>query len=240
MKEVLKSFLNFFLSLRTGVLLLLAMLVLLVFGAVQMPAMHEYGDMNSLPLFEWLVKSPFRATWWLWGTIGLLSLLTANTLLCSVESLIKKRKGRQWLFIISPQVIHIGFLFILFAHLMSSSGGQRWNAVAGEGMRLSLPNQTVLQVKRIDLSISRSGFPVDWRADIAYYGRKGRKLMDDFLAPNRPSFHRGLGVYIKEARPGAVLLEVSREPGAPWALAGGVLFTLGTVALSALKVRRER
>jgi cytochrome c biogenesis protein ResB len=36
-----------------------------------------------------------------------------------------------------------------------------------------------------------------------------------------------------------VLLEVSREPGAVWALVGGILFMTGTIALLVLKMKRE-
>jgi cytochrome c biogenesis protein ResB len=237
---LMKKIFGIFLSLRTAVWLLLAMLVLMAFGAVQMPAMSEYESMNSMALLRWLSVQPLKATWWLWGLVGLLSLLTANTLLCSAESLIKKRQGRQWLLVISPQVIHIGFLFILLAHLMSSAASERWSAVAGEGTSLVLPNRTVLRVDNVDLRLGPGGFPTGWRADVVYLDAGGEKLREDFMAPNRPSFFRGLGVYIKDVKPGAVLLEVSREPGARWALVGSVLFIVGAAALSALKIRRER
>lgn len=237
---LLRKVSSLFLSTKTALWLLLASLALLAAGAVQMPAMEAYSALNSMPLFEWLRQSPLSATWWLWGIIGVLSLLTLNAIICGADSLIRKRQGRQWLLVISPQAIHAGFLFILLAHLVSSAGARHWGAVAGEGTRFVLPNGTVMEVREIDISFSPSGFPHDWRADIAYYERDGRKLGDDFIAPNRPSFRRGIGLYIKDVRPGLVRLEASREPGAPWALAGGVLFTLGTGALLALKVRREK
>jgi hypothetical protein len=228
-----------FFSLRMAVWLLLAQLILMVAGAVQMPAMPEYGTMNALPLFEWLAGNPASVTWWIWGLIGLLALLTANTILCSVESVVKKRERRNWLLVISPQVIHIGFLFVLLAHLVTSAGARHWQAMAGEGMSLRLPNQTVMKVEDIDVTMSAYRFATDWRIDIAYAAADGRKLGDDYLAPNRPSFHEGLGVYAKEVKPGVVLLEVSREPGALWALIGGVLFTAGTVSLFLYKIRKE-
>jgi len=237
---LLKKILSLFLSTKTALWLLLASLALLAAGAVQMPAMEVYSGLNSVPLFEWLGQSPIPATWWLWGLIAVLALLTLNTLACGADSLVRKRQGRHWLLVISPQVIHAAFLFILLAHLISSAGARHWGAVAGEGTKLLLPNGMVMEVRKVNIGFTPSGFPLDWRADVAYYGQDGQKLGDDFLAPNRPSFRRGLGVYIKDVRPGRVLLEVSREPGAPWALAGGVLFTLGSCALLALKVGREK
>jgi hypothetical protein len=203
-----------------------------------MPAREEFQSINSIPLFKWLVENPAGVTWWLWGSIFLLALLTANTLLCSVESIVKKRQLKGWLLVISPQVIHLGFLFILLAHLLSSAGSFRGSAVAVEGSVLRLPNDILLQVKSITLDVSPQGYPVDWRTDIEYF-KDGVKLKEDFLAPNKPSFYKGFGVYLKDIRFNAVLLEISREPGAPWALAGGLLFTAGTLVLVILKMKRE-
>jgi hypothetical protein len=239
-KGFLKGMLDVLLSTRTALWLLAAGLALLAAGALEMPAMDEYRGMNSAPLFRWLSESPLKATWWLWGLIGVLALLALNTLFCSAESLIRKGQGRHWVLLISPQVMHAGFLLILLAHLFSSAGAERWVALAGEGSSFRLPNDTVLRVEKINLKISPSGRPLDWSADVAYFTPGLEKLASGFVAPNRPSFFKGLGLYIKDIRPGGMLyIEVSREPGAPWALAGGVLFTAGTIALVLLKIRKE-
>jgi len=52
----------------------------------------------------------------------------------------------------------------------------------------------------------------------------------------------GFNINVKDlqAYPEAVLLQVSREPGAAWALAGGILFMVGILALIALKMKMER
>jgi len=61
------------------------------------------------------------------------------------------------------------------------------------------------------------------------------------MRPNRPFFYRGFGIYLKEVgfvpEPVA-LVEIHREPGAGWALAGALLFTAGNIVL--LAVRRGR
>lgn len=235
---VLRKALDLFLSLRTAIWLLLALIAFFLIGAVIMPLRDDYGSMNYFPLFFWLLRNPAGATWWLWGSIGVLALLTANTVLCSVESVIRKRRSRQWLLIISPQIIHVGFAFIVLAHLLSAVGAAKGNVMAGKGANILLPNGTVLKIKEIKVQTGPGGYPADWRAEVEYRSG-GVALKQDFLAPNRPSFFRGLGVYIKEVRRGVALIEVSREPGAPWALAGGALFTLGTVMLFFLKIRRE-
>ncbi|MDO9287220.1 MAG: cytochrome c biogenesis protein ResB [Thermodesulfovibrionales bacterium] len=238
---LLKKLLDFFLSLRTAIWLMLALVLMLLFGSVIMPGRPEFSSMNSMPLFDWLTENNIGITWWLYGAIGLLSLLTANTLLCSVESLLKKRQHRTWLLIISPQIIHIGFLFILLAHFLSSAGSFKSNAVAYEGSAFLLPNNLTVKVNDINININPSGYISDWTVNIEYFSGS-EKIKEDSLSPNSPSFYKGLGIYLKDIQPypiKAVLLEVSKEPGAVWALVGGILFMLGTITLLILKIKRE-
>jgi hypothetical protein len=88
-------------------------------------------------------------TWWLWAAVVVISLLTANTLLCSVESVMKKKGAKQWLLVLSPQVVHIGFLFILLAHLLSGYASFRGTAVVYENEGLSLPNGNDVLFKKL-------------------------------------------------------------------------------------------
>jgi hypothetical protein len=239
---MLRKALDFFLSLRTAVWLLPALILFLLAGAFVMPAREEFQGINAVALFQWLRQNPAGATWWLWGSIFFLCLLAANTIVCSAESVIRKRPGRQWLLVISPQVIHIGFLFVLLAHLMSSIGGAKDMVAAREGSVVALPNGLAMGVTSIQIETDPEGYLRDWRAEIEYIS-EGVSVKKDFLAPNRPSFFRGLGIYLKDARPypvKACLIEISREPGAPWALAGAVFFMAGSFALIALKTKREK
>ncbi len=170
-----------------------------------------------------------------------LSLLTANTLICSIESVIRKREVRKWLLIISPQVIHIGFLFILLAHLFSSYGSFKGNAFVYKGTTLQLPNGLVVVFDEIKTDVDISGYINGWSADIRYF-KDSRHITSDIIGPNNPSFHEGLGIYIKNIRMApfpVAMIEVSREPGALWALIGGVLFIAGMVTLLILKIKRE-
>ncbi|OGW32676.1 MAG: hypothetical protein A2X59_04150 [Nitrospirae bacterium GWC2_42_7] len=238
---MLKHILNFFLSLRTAIWLLLAQIIMLLVGTFIMPMKEEFQNLHTEPLFDWLIESPVDITWWLWGAIVFLSLLTANTLLCSVESVIRKRAARQWLLIISPQVIHIGFLFMLLAHLLSSYGSFRGTAYMNEGSAITLPNGNELMLNQIKTEVDPSGYIRNWSADIKYY-RDGIFIADDVIQPNSPSLLDGLGVYIKtvQMRPfPVVFVEVTREPGALWALVGGILFLAGMISLLVLKIKRE-
>jgi len=228
-------------SLRTALWLLMALLCLLFYGSVVMPSNEEFQSLQTVPLFQWMAGNSAVITWWLWAAIGVISLLTANTLLCSIESVVKKSSARQWLLVISPQVAHIGFLFILLAHLLSGYSSFRGTAVVYENSGLRLPNGTDVVFRKIDADIDRLGFTKDWSAAVEYF-KEGRSMGGDSIRPNSPSFREGLGLYIKDVQlqpyP-AAMVEVSREPGAVWALIGGLLFMAGMIMLLLFKIKKE-
>lgn len=240
---ILKHIINFFLSLQTSIWLLGLFIAVFFAGAFIMPIREEFRYIHSVPLFEWLKEHPLWITWWLWGSIGILSVLTINTIFCSIESIIKKRRSRQWLLIISPQIIHIGFLFLLLAHLLSSAGGFKDHAVAKEGTFLQIPDSNIaLHVKDIDIRLDAYGFITDWAVGIEYFS-EGNMIKNDRISPNNPSLKGGLNINVKDLTTlpkKAVLLQVSREPGALWALIGGILFMAGTVTLIVLKAKLEK
>jgi hypothetical protein len=241
MSAIAKKISVFFSSLRTAIWLLIALLLLLLFGSILMPLKEEFQSMSALPLFQWMMENSVRITWWLWAAVIVLSLLTANTLMCSVESVLKKRGARNWLLVISPQIIHIGFLFILLAHLLSSYGSFKGMTYVREGTILHLPNGLNAFFRGINADVDSAGYLENWSAEVSYY-RGNREVASSVIRPNEPSFEEGLGIYVKTVRMEpfrAALIEVSREPGAPWALAGGILFIAGMATLLILKIRME-
>lgn len=236
-----QKLLDMLLSLKSSLWILGVLTGLLVAGSFVMTSAPEGTSMNDLPLFLWMTTESLRATWWLWASVIVLVGLALNTLFCSAQSLIRKRPGIQWLLIVSPQIIHAGLLFMLLAHLVSSWGSFKGVASAPEGATLAMTDTLSVKVKAIDVDLSPDGYPLDWRADIEFL-RAGSRIRADYLAPNRPAFIEGYGVYLKTIQPEPVLsavLEVHRDPGAIWAMIGGVLFTLGTVLLFRLKILRE-
>jgi hypothetical protein len=195
-----------------------------------------------MPLFDWLQQQPLGITWWLWGLIGILFVLTLNTLFCSIESIVKKKKVTRWLLLLSPQVIHIGFLFMLVAHLLSAIGALQSQAIAAEGTMVKLSSRnTALQVKNINVSYDYYGHISDWAVSVEYVA-DGKIIHEDIIRPNSPSTQMGFNINVKDLRTHpveAVLLQINREPGAVWALIGGILFTVGIVTLILLKIRME-
>ena len=236
----MKKIIEFFTSLRTSLWLLGLLLLLFFAGAVIMPGRPEFRDIHSAPLFQWLREQPAGATWWLWGMIGVLAILTVNTLLCSAESLVAKRKVTRFLLLISPQVIHAGFLFMLLAHLMSAAGASQELAVATEGSDIRISgDDTVIRIRDIDIDLDYYGYISDWKVELEYISG-GRVLKSDTVRPNSPSVRMGYNINIKDlmAHPRkAVLLQINRDPGALWALTGGILFMAGIISLIILRIR---
>jgi hypothetical protein len=238
---ILVKILKFSLSLRTAIWLLMALLLLLLYGSVVMPVHEEFQSLHAVPLFQWMAENSHGITWWLWAVIGVISLLSANTILCSIDSVVKKKSARKWIYVISPQVVHIGFLFILLAHLLSGYGSFRATAVVYENEGLRLPNGNDVLFRSINVEADRSGYMKDWSADVEYF-QSGKSLGADSIRPNSPSFQDGLGIYIKDVQlqPYPVaMVEVSREPGAILALIGGVLFMAGMTTLLLFKIKKE-
>jgi len=74
------------------------------------------------------------------------------------------------------------------------------------------------------------------------YLTNGVAVYSDIIKPNQPSIRKGFNINVKDLAPlphKAVLLQVNREPGAFFALTGGVLFMIGIVILIVLKIRVE-
>jgi hypothetical protein len=239
---MLMKVINFFLSLRTAIWLIMALLCLLFYGSVVMPVTREFQSLHSMPLFQWMTENAPVITWWLWATLVVLSVLTANTLLCSIESVIRKRAARKWILVISPQLVHIGFLFILLAHLLSSYSSFRGTGIVYEDGGLKLPNGTGVIFRNFHIDADQAGYARDWSADIEYI-KEGRLFRKDVIRPNNPSFQDSLGIYIKnlQLQPyPAALIEVSREPGAPWALIGSLFFMTGMIMLLIFKIKKNR
>ena len=241
MKALIRHITGFFFSLNTAIWSTALLIAALLAGAFIIPGRKEFESIHSASFFQWLIEQPLTVTWWLWLSIVILSIIVINTLFCSIESVIKKKKVTQWLLLISPQIIHVGFLFMLLAHLLSALGGSQYLAAAGEGTLLKISEKNGVLIKDIDIQLSPSGYVNDWAVKIEYY-LNNDMVKEDRIAPNSPSLYKGYNINLKDMRvfPNeAVLLQISREPGAAWALTGGILFMAGIVMLIALKIKTD-
>lgn len=225
-------------SLTFGLWLMGGVIVLLAIGSFSGGG-AEGSSINDLALFAWLVSASLAQSWWLWGAIALLAFLTLNTVLCSIESLRLKYQRGALLRLIAPQVMHLGFLFIVLAHLVSAYGSFKGAAAVMEGGTIGLPGGGWVRVTNIQAEPGPMGMPLDYGATITTWGEHGEQIAT--VSPNHPVFYRGFGIYLKQVELFPVrgaFVEVHREPGAGLALAGALLFTVGNVVL--LAVRRGR
>lgn len=237
----MKRLKNILISLRLALTLLLLLIVMLFIGTYMMPLNEAFQSINSIPLINWLLKNPLSFTWWLWVSIAILLLLSLNTLICSIDSILKKKRLEGWLMIISPQVIHMGFLFILVAHLISSLEGFREYGVITEGTIVNIGSDEFIRFERIEIESTKEGYITDWSIKVSRLLEGNAKSI--LIKPNRPLFTGGVGIYVRDMQAypvKAALIEISKDPGAIWALLGAILFFSGTVSLMILRLKRDK
>ncbi len=235
---------TFFLSLKTTVWTLFALVCLFFIGSYMMPVHRDiFSPMNEDILFGWVENVAVRnvwQTWWFFAAVAGLVLLTLNTLVCSLQAIRGRWSRADFLLRISPQVIHVGFLLILLAHLLSSGWGYKLSGIMPEGGFARLPEGRGLSLNEIRVQSDAGGHMKDWAAAVMVYDGN-MFVKKGVLGPNKPLFYKGTGIYLKslnfERGPAAFLMAV-KDPGAVWALAGGILFMIGSVTLLVLKWKK--
>lgn len=236
MKAVLQNIYNRLASLTLGLWLLGGVMLLLAAGSF---LQGERSSINEVALLDWLREVPLRESWWLWLAIALLAVLALNTLLCSIDSLRLKWQKESFLARITPQLMHLGFLFIMIAHLQSAYGGFKQTMQVGAGSSIKFPDGSNVVFTGFDATYGKMGMPTAYSATLDC--QSNGKVVTAVISPNHPFFHLGHGVYIKDIAPPpmkAALVEVHKEPGAGMALTGGAIFTVANLIL--LARRRER
>jgi len=236
---------NFFLSLKTTVWALFGLVIIFFIGSFMLPMHREvFSSMNDGLLFDWVENVAAQnlwQTWWFFAALAGLVLLTINTIACSIQAIKGKWQRADFLLRISPQIIHLGFLFILLAHLLGSGWGYKLSGMLPEGGVARLPEGRALFLQKIIVESDPAGYMRDWSAEVSLY-ENNAVVKRGTLGPNKPLFYNGAGVYLKslsfERGPAALLL-INKDPGAIWALIGSVLFMLGSITLLALKWKKE-
>lgn len=236
MKDLLQNIYNRLASLTCGLWLLGGVMLLLAAGSF----LQGKGSMiNEVALFDWLRAVPLQESWWLWAALALLAMLALNTVLCSIESLRAKWQRGSFLVRIAPQLMHLGFLCIMIAHLQSAYGSFKQAGQVQEGTVINLPDGSAVIFTGFAATYSPMGMPTTYSATLEHRDGSGSKSVQ--ISPNQPFLHKGYGIYLKDVAPPptkAALVELHQEPGAAMALAGGAVFTLANLIL--LARRRER
>ncbi len=228
-------------SLTTGLVGIATLVLFMIVGSIAMGKTGGYDTINSMPLFRWIKETSARNSWWLILSLLSLVLITINAIFCSIKSLIAKTPTKSFLLKISPQIMHAGFLLILVAHLVSSYDSFHFMVDLSNHQGIQVDKKTVARFSDITLSTTDKGFPTGMSARVIIR-RDGIETLNRKISPNHPAFHGELGFYLKNIRPypyPGALIEISRDGGAPWALAGGTVFCIGNILWVVLKWRQE-
>ena len=235
---------NIFLSLKTSVWTLLALICIFFVGSYMMPMHSEiFSSMNDELLSSWAERTAINNlwyTWWFFAAVAGLALLTINTLVCSIQAVKEKWSRSNALLRVSPQIVHVGFLFLLLAHLLGAGWGYKLSGALPEGAVAQLPEKKALYLRAVHVDIDPRWGPRDWSAEVTLT-ENNQPVASGTLGPNRPLLYKSMAIYMKsfelEPRPYAILL-VAKDPGAIWALVGGMLFMFGSLTLLALKWKK--
>lgn len=226
---MLKAVSRFFLSMRTAVTLFILMSALSMAGSSSLVRnLSFFSGIDDAPLFEWLSAS--GGAWWIYAMISALAVLAVSIIFCTADALISRMSLGGLALKLSPQAMHMGVLFIMLGHLLTASYGLRSDVLLKEGATHSLSSGRSVRLDRVTAVEDENGYFTDWEAKVTLAGVTGET--GKLLKPARPAYFAGTGLFLKSVtvvEERTALIRISRDPGAPWALAGGILLVLGGV-----------
>jgi len=217
----MQSLWQWLVSTRLTIVLTLLIVVDVVIGTFLLSARADvFGDIDGEVFFPWLLETGIAnlgLSWWLFLLLALLALLVLNTVACLIDSLAaiitRRHPGGVIARRLLSQAVHLGFVIILFGHLVSSASGFRTtdNQLA-EGATLALPGAQGLSLRLDRLDIAYSEYGGMDRMDAALSLLRGDQVIkEQVVRLNQPLLYRGNAVYIKHhgATPKGVRLRVS-------------------------------
>jgi hypothetical protein len=242
---ILKNILAFFLSLKTVFGLFAACMAVCLIGSLTLPAnLAFFSGIDDTPLFRWLSDAGDpKLIWWIHGLISLMALLALSTIICTIDALLNIKSGKNLIFRLSPQVMHLGVLFVMLGHLLTAATGTREDILIRKTETKDIGSNTLVCLEDLKVKEDESGYYSDWEATLRLI-MDGDTVKSDVLKPVQPVYHGKLGLYFKSismAGEPSALIRVCRDPGAAWTLLGGVLVSIGGVGFiySRIGTRRE-
>jgi cytochrome c biogenesis factor len=220
----------FFLSLKTAFWLFLLFIVILFIGSLSLPNnLAFFSGIDETPLFRWLAEAGnVPITWWIYALIVLLGVLAVSTIFCTIEALLKRMGGRQLVLKLSPQVMHIGVLFIMLGHLLTASMGFKMDVLLKQGERKAIAGTAEVALQGVKVWKDQNGYDTDWEATLEWI--EGGKRTETALRPVHPRYIGMFGLYstsVSVEPERSALIRICKDPGAVWALLGGFLLSTG-------------
>ena len=239
----MRAIIRFFLSLKTAVVFFAVFMAIAIAGSLSLVKnLAFFSGIDDTPLFRWLMEAhAFRQAWWIYAMILVIGLLAVNTLFCTADALLKKTGLKYLVRKLSPELIHVGVLLVMLGHLLTASVGFKADMVIKKGESKAVTGSAAISVNDVRLRTDAEGYARDWEADLQWSDSRGQSIQK-VLRPVRPLYFGQFGIYIKavslQPEP-SVQVRVCRDLGAPWALGGGVLLSIGCIAVLILKLQRE-
>jgi len=217
-------------SVKTQIGLFAMALVFFLAGSLIIPGrMEEFSGINDALLLGWLSEARPSASWWIYGLITILGVIALSTVACILDAL----RGTVSFKALPAPIIHTGMLFVLLGHLLTASVSLRLEYTLGPGD--SAYSSGAAEDFRVDEIIVRPDAVIETYREVRGQWLKGGAAVKPMLIkPGAPASYHGTWLFIKSAdllpSPKATL-RAQRDPGAPFALAGGGIFALGCILL---------
>jgi hypothetical protein len=204
-------------------------------GSVAMGRFPElFSDMDAHVFAGWFALKGFRApaaTLWLYGLLAATGLLAVNAACCTAERLVRIIRGEVTLRRLLPHVMHVAFLCVVLAHLVSALYGDRIIGVMVVQGGVARVGSTgwALRLERLDAVVGPEWPPRDVVAVVTLF-RDRTPVARGVVRTNDPLFHEGYGIYLRNFGstpwdgPYAVF-DANSDPGAGAILAASLLFT---------------
>jgi hypothetical protein len=141
-------------SIRLTLWLLLLITVDLFIGSLYAKFTPVFGELNTRLFPAWLVTRADGHSWWLFVLFGLLFLLFANTLACTLERvnfLWRKRRHHRlgvFLLLLAPSIMHFCFLFIVCGHALTEFTGSKQRLPATVEEQLTVDDRQITLLER--------------------------------------------------------------------------------------------
>ena len=220
-----------------------------------------FSPLDRLMLFEWLRTyglESIRVTWWFFALLFLLFILTLNTLVCTIDSVVAlvKRRGKfsstpAFLLKFAPHVMHVAFVLLLLGHLTSYTAGfNLFNNILRQGIVMRVPHSDLqLSLEKLKVEFYKSedvfipdlaGKARDVVADVLIVDPANDNFKHGIkkkISINRPAFYQGISFHLKDFYPRNesnkrvpyVNLIIRKDPGIRILAWGTILFTIGLV-----------
>jgi hypothetical protein len=141
-------------SIRLTLWLLVLLAISLFVGSLYAKFMPVFGELNTRLFPAWLMTRSNGHSWWIFVLFGLLALLFANTLACTLERVVFLWYRRQhhrlgiFLLLLAPSIMHFCFLFIIGGHALTEFTGSKQKLLAVVGQQVSFDDRQVTLIDR--------------------------------------------------------------------------------------------